>query len=175
MDRNSPRKLRKLGREELASLVRIFTQSAADFLDEWFESPEVKVTLATDGVIGANGGPRSPGTAYILLHHSMGSVAGHRGLWGFVRGGMGAVSNAIADSARSAGASIRTNAPVEQILVSGGVARGVVLESGEELAFEDRGQQLRSEADLPRHGGRARTASRISSTRFANSGVKALR
>ena len=87
----------------LAALVKIFTQSAADFLDEWFESEQVKVTLATDGVIGANGGPRSPGTAYILLHHCMGGVAGHRGLWGFVRGGMGAVSEAIAASARAAG------------------------------------------------------------------------
>ena len=77
-------------------LVKIFTQSAADLLDEWFESEELKVTLATDGVIGANGGPRSPGTAYILLHHVMGSVGGKRGLWGFVRGGMGAVSEAIA-------------------------------------------------------------------------------
>ena len=86
----------------MVALVKIFTQSAADFLDEWFESAEVKVTLATDGVIGANGGPRSPGTAYILLHHCMGGVAGHRGLWGFVRGGMGAVSEAIAASARAA-------------------------------------------------------------------------
>ena len=110
-------RLRGLGRKEMVGLVKIFTQSAADFLDEWFESPEVKVTLATDGVIGANGGPRSPGTAYILLHHCMGGVDGHRGLWGFVRGGMGAVSNAIADSARSRGAEIRTNAPVEKILV----------------------------------------------------------
>jgi phytoene dehydrogenase-like protein len=82
--------------------------SAADYLDEWFESEEVKVTLATDGVIGANGGPRSPGTAYILLHHCMGGVGGQRGLWGFVRGGMGAVSEAIAASARSKGAEIRT-------------------------------------------------------------------
>ncbi len=72
----------------MVALVKIFTQSAAEFLDEWFESPELKVTLATDGVIGANGGPRSQGTAYILMHHVMGSVAGHRGLWGFVRGGM---------------------------------------------------------------------------------------
>jgi phytoene dehydrogenase-like protein len=126
-------KLRGLNRDELASLARIFTQSASDFLDEWFESPEVKVTLATDGVIGANGGPRSPGTAYILLHHCMGSVAGHRGLWGFVRGGMGAVSNAIAASAKSAGATIRTSAPVKQILASGGTVTGVVLESGEEI------------------------------------------
>jgi phytoene dehydrogenase-like protein len=115
-------------------LVRIFTQSASDFLDDWFESPEIKVTVATDGVIGANGGPRSPGTAYILLHHCMGGVAGHRGLWGFVRGGMGAVSNAIADSARSSGATIRTSAPVKQILVRNGAVAGVALQSGEELA-----------------------------------------
>jgi phytoene dehydrogenase-like protein len=123
----------RLGNRDLVALVKIFTQSAADFLDEWFESPEVKVTLATDGVIGANGGPRSPGTAYILLHHCMGSVAGHRGLWGFVRGGMGAVSEAIASAARSYGAVIRTNAPVGRILVRGERARGVVLEGGEEI------------------------------------------
>ena len=97
------------------ALVKIFTQSAADFLDEWFESEQVKVTLATDGVIGANGGPRSPGTAYILLHHCMGGVAGHRGLWGFVRGGMGAVSEAIAARARAKGVEIRTSAPVAKI------------------------------------------------------------
>ena len=88
-------RLRKLNRREIVGLVKIFTQSAADLLDEWFESPEVKVTLATDGVIGANGGPRSPGTAYILLHHCMGGVAGHRGLWGFVRGGMGALTSML--------------------------------------------------------------------------------
>jgi phytoene dehydrogenase-like protein len=87
-------RLRGLSKAEIVGLVKIFTQSASEFLDEWFESEQVKVTLATDGVIGANGGPRSPGTAYILLHHCMGGVNGHRGLWGFVRGGMGSVSNA---------------------------------------------------------------------------------
>ena len=126
-------RLAKLGKKEITGLVKIFTQSAADFLDEWFESPEVKVTLATDGVIGANGGPRSPGTAYILLHHCMGGVGGKRGLWGFVRGGMGAVTQAMADSAQSRGATIRTNAPVERILVRAGRARGVVLKNGEEI------------------------------------------
>ena len=79
-------KLKGLSRDEIVGLVKIFTQSAADFLDQWFESDQLKVTLATDGVIGANGGPKSPGTAYILLHHCMGGVNGHRGLWGFVRG-----------------------------------------------------------------------------------------
>jgi phytoene dehydrogenase-like protein len=94
----------------------------------------VKVTLATDGVIGANGGPRSPGTAYILLHHCMGGVAGHRGLWGFVRGGMGALSEAIAAAAREKGAEIRANAPVKKVIVRGARAAGVALESGEEIA-----------------------------------------
>ena len=126
-------RMARLPAKELAGLVKIFTQSAADFLDEWFESQEVKVTLATDGVIGANGGPRSPGTAYILLHHTMGGVAGHRGLWGFVRGGMGAVSEAIAASARSHGATVRVNAPVERILVREGRVRGVALRGGEEM------------------------------------------
>jgi phytoene dehydrogenase-like protein len=126
-------KLRGLSKQEIVGLVKIFTQSAADFLDQWFESEELKVTLATDGVIGANGGPRSAGTAYILLHHCMGGVNGHRGLWGFVRGGMGGVSNAIANSARSHGASIRVNAPVAKIVVKGSRAHSVVLESGEEI------------------------------------------
>jgi phytoene dehydrogenase-like protein len=126
-------RLRKLSRREMVGLVKIFTQSAADLLDEWFESPEVKVTLATDGVIGANGGPRSPGTAYILLHHCMGGVGGKRGLWGFVRGGMGAISEAIAQSARRHGAEIRVNAPVKKISVSENRARGVVLATGEEI------------------------------------------
>src|SRR5580698_5113005 len=126
-------KLRGLSRDEIVGLVKIFTQSAADFLDQWFESEQLKVTLATDGVIGANGGPKSPGTAYILLHHCMGGVNGHRGLWGFVRGGMGAVSNAIADSARAKGVKIRTSAPVAKILVRDGRACGVVLDSGEEI------------------------------------------
>src|SRR5690348_5313503 len=106
---------------------------AAEFLVEWFESPQVKVTLATDGVIGANRGPRSPGTAYLLLHSCMGGVGGHRGLWGFVRGGMGAVSEAIAASARAKGAAIRTNAAVERIVVRNERASGVALEGGEEI------------------------------------------
>ena len=126
-------RLRKLNRREIVGLVKIFTQSAADLLDEWFESPEVKVTLATDGVIGANGGPRSPGTAYILLHHCMGGVGGKRGLWGFVRGGMGAISEAIAQSARRHAAEIRVNAPVKKMTVRENRARGVVLATGEEI------------------------------------------
>jgi phytoene dehydrogenase-like protein len=127
-------KLRGLRAKDLTALVKVFTQSATELLDEWFESDQVKVTLATDGVIGANGGPHSPGTAYILLHHCMGGVGGHRGLWGFVRGGMGAVSEAIAASARAHGAAIRTEAPVARVLTRGACAHGVVLENGEEIA-----------------------------------------
>jgi phytoene dehydrogenase-like protein len=126
-------RLRGLSGKNLVALVKIFTQSAAEFLDEWFQSEEVKVTLATDGVIGANGGPRSPGTAYILLHHCMGGVAGHRGLWGFVRGGMGAVSDAIAAAARAAGAEVRTNTTVAKVLVKEGRAYAVALENGDEI------------------------------------------
>jgi phytoene dehydrogenase-like protein len=136
-------KVRGLSPKHIIALVKIFTQSAAEFLDEWFESEQVKVTLATDGVIGANGGPRSPGTAYILLHHCMGGVAGHRGLWGFVRGGMGAVAEAIAGSARAKGVEIRTGASVERVLVRSGRAYAVVLETGEEIE----GGQIASNLD----------------------------
>jgi phytoene dehydrogenase-like protein len=140
-------KMRGLSKTEIVGMVKIFTQSAADLLDEWFESEQLKVTLATDGVIGANGGPRSPGTAYILMHHCMGGVNGHRGLWGFVRGGMGGVSNAIAESAKARGAEIRTNAPVAKILVNAqGRATGVRLESGEEI----RGNIIASNLDPKR-------------------------
>ncbi|HYM10777.1 MAG TPA: NAD(P)/FAD-dependent oxidoreductase [Bryobacterales bacterium] len=127
-------RLRGLGRRDIAALVKIFTQSVAEFLDEWFESDVLKVTLATDGVIGANGGPRSPGTAYVLLHHCMGGVGGVRGLWGFVRGGMGAISEALAASARSRGAEIRCSSKVVRIVVRGGIATGVVLAGGEEIS-----------------------------------------
>ena len=119
--------------EELTGHLRILTQSVKDFLDPWFESEQLKVALATDGVIGTKGGPCTPGTAYVLMHHCMGGVGGKRGLWGFVRGGMGGITQAMADSARSRGAEIRTEARVEKVLVSDGRAAGVVLESGEEI------------------------------------------
>ncbi|MFN0104573.1 MAG: phytoene desaturase family protein [Bryobacteraceae bacterium] len=126
-------RLRGLSPRDMVALVKVFTMSAADYLDEWFESPEVKVTLATDGVIGANGGPRSPGTAYILLHHCMGGVGGKRGLWGFVRGGMGAVSEAMAGAAREAGAEIRCGAHVARLMVKENRAVGVTLKNGDEI------------------------------------------
>jgi phytoene dehydrogenase-like protein len=119
--------------EDVSALDEVLDASAEEFLDRWFESDEIKVTLATDGVIGANGGPRTKGTAYVLLHHCMGMAAGRRALWGYVRGGMGALSEAIAASARESGAEIRTEAAVSHILIKNGVARGVVLASGDEI------------------------------------------
>ena len=123
----------RLPRADLANLTRLLGGSAADLLDEWFESDVLKVALVTDGVIGANAGPMSPGTGYVLLHHQMGGVGGVRGLWGFVVGGMGALSEAIASAARAAGAEICTEAEVDRILVRDGAAHGVALRSGEEV------------------------------------------
>jgi phytoene dehydrogenase-like protein len=127
------RRLMKMPAEELVGHLRILTQSVKDFLDPWFESEALKVVLATDGVIGTNGGPYTPGTAYVLFHHCMGGVGGKRGLWGFVRGGMGGITQALAASARSRGAEVRTGAPVARVLVKNDRATGVALASGEEI------------------------------------------
>jgi len=121
-----------------ADVTRLFTMSIADLLDEWFESPEVKGLLCVNGIIGTWAGPYEPGTAYVMLHHSVGDVGdgtmkGSMGSWGFPIGGMGAVSKAIADSATSFGATIKTDSPVAKILVRGGRAYGVVLEDGTEF------------------------------------------
>jgi phytoene dehydrogenase-like protein len=121
-------------RRTLARLVDLMTLSVSDFLDDWFESEQVKGALAYGGTIGAWAGPRSPGTAYVLLHHRMGEGAsGIRGGWGFVRGGMGALSTAIAGSALAAGAEIRCGADVTEITVAGGRAEGVALADGTTL------------------------------------------
>jgi phytoene dehydrogenase-like protein len=107
--------------------------SSADFLDEWFEFDGLKATKAASGIIGTFLGPRSPGTAYVLLHHYMGEIDGAFRAWGFAKGGTGAISEAIAAAARASGAEIRTDAPVARVRVRGGRATGVVLESGEEV------------------------------------------
>jgi len=122
-----------LGMHDLRQFIEIFRSSVASFLDNHFESDVLKATLATDGVIGFNGGPSTPGSAYVLLHHCMGEVAGKRGLWGFVRGGMGGVTQALEKSARAGGAVVRTGASVERIKVAGGRAAGVVLDDGQEF------------------------------------------
>src|SRR3954447_9345280 len=113
--------------------VEILTGAATPILDRWFESEQLKVTLATDAIIGAMASPSMPGTAYVLFHHVMGECEGVRGVWGYVRGGMGGISNAIADSARAHGAEIQTNAPVARLLVRDGHVGGVVLEDGTQL------------------------------------------
>ncbi|MEN3336192.1 MAG: hypothetical protein V7641_5557 [Blastocatellia bacterium] len=118
---------------DVIHLVKIMTQSVRAYLDERFESEHIKATLSTDGVIGTNGGPSTPGTAYIMLHHVMGGATGVRGLWGFARGGMGAISRSIADAAIAHGASVRTGAAVSHILIRNGRAFGVALDSGEEI------------------------------------------
>ncbi len=126
------RTLLGLSNTRIAGAVKLMTRSVQAVLDEWFESDALKVALATDGVIGTNGGPRTPGTAYVLLHHVMGGVGGVRGLWGFVEGGMGAITQALAASAQTHGAQIKTDAPVAKVLMRDGAATGVVLEIGDE-------------------------------------------
>jgi phytoene dehydrogenase-like protein len=114
--------------------VEVLTAPARDILDRWFESDEVKATLATDAIIGAMASPSTPGTAYVLFHHVMGECNGARGVWGYVQGGMGRLSEALATAARARGVEIRTGARVARVTVAGGRATGVVLEGGEEIA-----------------------------------------
>jgi phytoene dehydrogenase-like protein len=124
-----------LGVRTIADVTRLMTMSIADLLDDWFESPQVKAAMAVNGVIGTWAGPLEPGTAYVMAHHSIGDVGdGHLGGWGFPEGGMGAVSESIKRAAVGFGAEIRTNAKVEQLLVSQGRVRGAVLEEGEEIS-----------------------------------------
>ena len=125
---------RDLGPEHFHALYKLMTMSSADFLDEWFETDVLKATKSASGIIGTFLGPRSPGSAYVLLHHYMGEIDGAFRAWGFAKGGTGAISEAIASAARRFGASIRTSAGVAKVLVRDGQARGVVLESGEEIS-----------------------------------------
>ncbi|MCC7048770.1 MAG: NAD(P)/FAD-dependent oxidoreductase [Alphaproteobacteria bacterium] len=113
-------------------IADLMTQSVYDYLSRWFESDIIKAVLAYYASIGTFAGPKSPGTAYVLMHHVMGEHAGAGG-WGFIRGGMGAISNSIAESAKRWGMETRVNAPIERVLVEGGRAVGVVLKGGEEI------------------------------------------
>ena len=127
-------KLRGLGPRKVGDLTRLMTMGITDLLDDWFESEEVKACLAVNGIIGTWAGPDEPGTAYVMAHHSIGDVGdGHLGNWGFAEGGMGAVADACRRSAEELGATVRTNARVEQVLIRNGEAQGVVLDNGEEL------------------------------------------
>src|SRR5438309_2867379 len=127
------RYFRRLPEKDLHALWKLLTMSAADYLDEWFESEALKGTKSASGIIGTLLGPRSPGTAYVLLHHYMGELDGVFRAWGFAKGGTGSVSEAIAGAARRFGAEIRTDASVARVLVTRGRATGVVLENGDEI------------------------------------------
>jgi phytoene dehydrogenase-like protein len=125
---------RGIGVRTAGEVTRLLAMSIRELLDDWFESDEVKASVAINGVIGTWAGPDSPGTAYVMAHHSIGDVGdGHLGNWGFPEGGMGAVADAIRRSAEEFGATVRTGARVERVLTKDGRARGVALESGEEL------------------------------------------
>ncbi len=124
---------RGLGPEKFHALYKLMTMSSADYLDEWYETDVLKATKSASGIIGTFLGPRSPGTAYVLLHHYMGEIDGSFRAWGFAKGGTGAISEAIAGAARRFGAEIRTDTSVSRVLTKRGRAVGVVLENGDEL------------------------------------------
>jgi phytoene dehydrogenase-like protein len=124
----------RLSEVRMYDTLRFFTMSCADMLEEYFESEIVKAHLSGSSIIGTALGPRSPGSAYVLLHHYMGSIDGAVGAWGFARGGMGAITQALAASLRASGGTVRAEANVAQVLVRHGRAVGVVLADGEEIA-----------------------------------------
>ena len=127
------RRFRALADSDRYNLLQLMTMSAADFLDQWFETDVLKATMGASGIIGTFQGVRSPGTAYVLLHHYMGEVDGAFRSWGFARGGTGAISEALAGAARAAGVEIRTEAAVARVRTKSGSANGVILANGDEL------------------------------------------
>ncbi|MDH5265667.1 MAG: NAD(P)/FAD-dependent oxidoreductase [Betaproteobacteria bacterium] len=130
----SARRLQKLPLEAKADVLDLFTMAAADWLERWFESDPIKACFGFDSVVGNFASPWSPGTAYVLLHHVFGEVNGKKGTWGHAVGGMGAITQALADEARSRGVTIRTGVAVERILAAGGRAAGLALSDGTEVA-----------------------------------------
>ena len=127
------RRLARLPIEDQRLVTDLFTKSAADFLDRWFESDVVKASFAFDGIVGAFASPHTPGTAYVLLHHCFGEVNSKPGVWGHAVGGMGAITQAMARSAEAAGAVIRTGTAVEEVLIEGDRASGIRLAGGETI------------------------------------------
>ena len=131
-------RLRGLDVTKASDVTRLFTMSVGDLLREWFESEAVQAMMAVNGVIGTWAGPEEPGTAYVMLHHSIGDVGAGSALgqWGYPRGGMGAVADAIRRAAEAYGVVVRTDAPVERVLTRGGQVTGVALADGEELVTD---------------------------------------
>src|SRR3954452_9784045 len=136
------RRFQGLASEDKYNQVQLMTMSAVDFLDQLFESDVLKSTMSASGIIGTFLGVRSPGTAYVLLHHYMGEIDGAFRSWGLSRGGTGAISNAIADAAREAGVEIKTETAASKILVKDGEAAGVVLDNGGYYTADVRGSRL---------------------------------
>jgi phytoene dehydrogenase-like protein len=126
------RQFEKLGEDVIHDTIRFYTMSIADYLREYFEHPVVQANFAGSGIIGTALGVQSPGTAYVLLHHYMGDVDGQAGAWGFARGGMGAVSGALANALRSFGGEIKVDAPVSRVVTRNGKVTGVALDNGNE-------------------------------------------
>src|SRR3954465_2449696 len=127
------KRFRAVSDQDKYNQVQLMTMSAVDFLDQWFETDVLKATMSASGIIGTFLGVRSPGTAYVLLHHYMGEIDGAFRSWGLSRGGTGAISNAIAGAALEAGVEIRTEAPIAKIILKNGQAKGVVLDNGDEI------------------------------------------
>src|SRR5829696_7051044 len=127
------KRFRRLADMDRYNQVQLMTMSAIDFLDQWFETDVLKATMSASGIIGTFQGVRSPGTAYVLLHHYMGEIDGAFRSWGFVKGGTGAISNALAAAARELGVEIRTQAAVSRILTRNGRVTGVALDDGDEI------------------------------------------
>jgi len=125
--------LREANADQRFTYLKLLTMSAADFLDQWFESDVLKAPMSVSGIIGTFLGVRSPGTAYVLLHHYMGEIDGAMRAWGSAKGGTGGISNAIASSAQSYGAEIITEAGVSNVIIKNGKAVGVALENGDEI------------------------------------------
>ena len=122
-----------LSETAMYDMIRFWTMSISDYLDEYFEHRTVKAYQAVASIIGTALGPMSPGTAYVLLHHAMGDVDGNVGAWGFARGGMGSITKALKASLEAAGGTVRTGSGIEKILIRNGRACGVVLENGDEI------------------------------------------
>ena len=128
------KKFYELSESQIYDFIRFFTMSIAEYLENYFENETILAHYSGGSIIGTGLGVYSPGTAYVLLHHAMGDVDGNVGSWGFARGGMGAIADALASSFQSHGGEIRSDAEVTQIMVSGNKATGVRLASGEEIA-----------------------------------------
>jgi phytoene dehydrogenase-like protein len=126
-------RMRRLGLDLQRELLDLFTASAGDYLDGWFESAPIKAAYGFDGIVGNYASPYAPGSAYVLLHHCFGEVNGRKGVWGHAIGGMGAITQAMAKSARANGAEIRVATPVREVIVEKGRAVGVVTEAGETI------------------------------------------